>query len=465
MLARWHAVLSEAGMTLLGEAPGGGLQTSEGEFQHYQQQDDQDSTAISPRVEVLEQHQQQDDQDSTAISPRVEVLEQHQQQGDRDSTAVSPLVEVLNGDLLANILTYLHWSEVMNARAVCHVWQIAVLVTPVEELFVTKREIALDLRSIAAALPKLCKLKFDQGTRESQEFYVDDELFAYAEDFHELAHLKMSQTNLRASAPRIMQFKNLESLNLLWNTSLEWSLTDLSMLPKLKVLYCPQNRELTGSLENLHVLSRTLTTCNLHGCQKVTGNLKDLASMPVLEKLDVVGTQVTGDIREIGRSDFRSLKSLEVGTYVYGGGEIKRVIDAPSIMSARHQLKKQFPDVFTSTARLRLSQDSPERYDYRGHHTRLPPFWVEFVTFGRRTGWRWTNACASGDCEIHWLDPEPQAVDAGYEDYIKELGSRNTERFYKGFLVPPTQDEHRERDAEIRLDPWLRRSTRYGSQF
>ena len=54
MSARWYGVLSEAGMTLLEEAPRGSLQTSEKEFQQHQQQDDQDGTAISPRVEGLD---------------------------------------------------------------------------------------------------------------------------------------------------------------------------------------------------------------------------------------------------------------------------------------------------------------------------------------------------------------------------------------------------------------------------
>jgi hypothetical protein len=84
-------------------------------------------------------------------------------------------------------------------------WRNVVLITPVQELFVTKREIALDLRSISAALPNLCKLKFHQGTHESQEFFVDDELFSHADDFRKLVlHLQLSQTHLRTSAPRIM---------------------------------------------------------------------------------------------------------------------------------------------------------------------------------------------------------------------------------------------------------------------
>jgi hypothetical protein len=72
---------------------------------------------------------------------------------------------------------------------------------------------------------------------------------------------------------------------MLWNRALEWDLADLSALQKLRVLYCPQNHELTGSLESLYVLSLRLTTCNLHGCQQVSENLKDVATMPVLEEL------------------------------------------------------------------------------------------------------------------------------------------------------------------------------------
>jgi hypothetical protein len=163
---------------------------------------------------------------------------------------------------------------------------------------------------------------------------------------------------------------------MLWNRALEWDLADLSALQKLRVLYCPQNHELTGSLESLHALSRTLTTCNLHGCQQVTGNLKDMATMPVLEELDVGDTEVTGDIRKIGANDFRSLKSLELSAHIYGGsGKMKRVSDAPGIMSARYKLMKRIPGAFKTTQRLRLSEISPDRYVYQGRYGRVCYVW------------------------------------------------------------------------------------------
>jgi hypothetical protein len=85
------------------------------------------------------------------VQEEKEDQQQHQRQGDDDdSTVISVQVEVLEGDLLADILSYLHWAEVMKSGAVCRVWRNALPITPVQELFVTKREIALfDLRRFA----------------------------------------------------------------------------------------------------------------------------------------------------------------------------------------------------------------------------------------------------------------------------------------------------------------------------
>jgi hypothetical protein len=122
-----------------------------------------------------------------------------------------------------------------------------------------------------------------------------------------------------------------------------------------------------------------------------------------------------------------------------GSGKMKRVSDAPGIMSARYKSMKRIPVAFKTTQRLRLSEISPDRYVYQGHHSREPPSMVEFATFDPRIGWRWTNAVRGGGCEIVNL----------------ALNSRN--KFYRGFLVPPTVDEYRERNAEVPLDRMLSR--------
>jgi hypothetical protein len=55
------------------------------------------------------------------------------------------------------------------------------------------------------------------------------------------------------------------------------------------------------------------------------------------------------------------------------------------------------------------------------------------------------------------LDPEPQTGDAGYEDYIKHLALNSRNKFYRGFLVPPTVDEYRERNPEAPSDRMISR--------
>ena len=52
---------------------------------------------------------------------------------------------VLHGDLLARILSYLPWTEVMKCRVVSREWRDAALITPVQELVIDKEDIALAL--------------------------------------------------------------------------------------------------------------------------------------------------------------------------------------------------------------------------------------------------------------------------------------------------------------------------------
>jgi hypothetical protein len=88
--------------------------------------------------------------------------------------------------------------------------------------------------------------------------------------------------------------------------------------------------------------------------------LEDVSDFPRLEILQVNGTKVTGDIREIGRDDFKSLEELDLGEGVYGGGCLMAIQDAPSIMFARYQLLKRMPGLFTKK-RWSLTRDSTDR--------------------------------------------------------------------------------------------------------
>lgn len=114
----------------------------------------------------------------------------------------------------------------------------------------------------------------------------------------------------------------------------------------------------------------------------------ELADFPNLKDVGLEGTNVTGDIREISDDSFVALESLGVGDGVYGGGDFKRIHDAPAIMLARYRVKKRNPEIF-SNRRWALAYDSPDRYEIQGHHSRAFPFHAEFVVAGTRIGWRW----------------------------------------------------------------------------
>jgi len=190
--------------------------------------------------------------------------------------------------------------------------------------------------------------------------------------------------------------------------------------------------------------------CQLSGCRQVEGNLMDLAQMPFLEELNLCETRVTGDIRDVTEQDFVRLQSLEVTQPIFGGGPLSSVSQAKDVMQARYHIKRRIPRAFSLIQRLRLSEFSSDWYEYDEgiRRKQAPPFWVEFVQCGPRTGWRWTNVFDGGQCDIHWLEPEPQMDDDcdgnEYHLYLdaidKELHPR---RLYRGFLSPPTHEEHR----------------------
>ncbi|KAL3934212.1 MAG: hypothetical protein SGBAC_010024, partial [Bacillariaceae sp.] len=227
-------------------------------------------------------------------------------------------------------------------------------------------------------------------------------------------------------------------------------------LPKLKKLHCMNNSYLTGNLESLQVLGQTLVEVNLCGCEDVEGSIMSLAKFPCLEELTLLRTKIAGDIRDIGANDFVALKKVDFGGHVYGGGNMNRIEDAADLMLARYRLKKRSPTLFEQR-RWSLAETSTQHYQFGGHHSRVPPFNVEFVKAGPRLGWRWTNCVSGGSCETHWFDPEPNPSGPEYDIYVKEVEDvqRGVE-FYAGFHVPPTQMEHDELNRRRPMDPMLR---------
>ena len=77
-------------------------------------------------------------------------LEDHDTKGkaeDRKQTE-GPCDTVLHGDMLARIMSYLAWKEVMNCRVVNHVWREAARNAPIQELYVDREDVALALQAI-----------------------------------------------------------------------------------------------------------------------------------------------------------------------------------------------------------------------------------------------------------------------------------------------------------------------------
>ena len=221
----------------------------------------------------------------------------------------------------------------------------------------------------------------------------------------------------------------------------------LAELPVLKELECQYNHHLTGKISNLRLLKDTLEKVTIKDCENVEGNFMDLADFPWLKELDLPDTAVTGDIRDIGETDFSSLEQLILPKEVYGisGYELQRISDAPELIRAVYLLKKQRPALIDIILwYVQLSEDSPDWYESVEDDDYIypPPFLIQFVTAGSRVGYRWRTH--SNPCEVNWLDPEPDRDSSDYEQYIVKLRLIESEvDFYRGFHQPPTEEEYR----------------------
>jgi len=219
----------------------------------------------------------------------------------------------------------------------------------------------------------------------------------------------------------------------------------LSGLPSLKVLNCTINLHLTGNLSSLRVLKDTLEKVKIWLCDHVGGNFMDLADFSHLKELDLRGTNVRGDIRDIREHDFPALESLLLPPGVYGnkGHELQRISDAPDIISTVYSIKKQRPTLLKDWYG-KLCEASPEWYYEEEDDCNTAPLFIAFVQAGPRLGYRWETAHAVPiACEVNWLDPEPGRESSDYEKYTKEL--QEIERqvgIYRGFHQPPTEEEH-----------------------
>ena len=260
-------------------------------------------------------------------------------------------------------LSVLGLKLLVGARMVCRAWRDAVRsLFPLQELFVASASVASRLQDIAAAVPNLQCLKYHPDRDGSEDFVVDDALFAHSTCFEQLTHLTACRLMIR-SASSVLQMQHLTHLTLGWNKQCAWDLGDLAALPHLVSLDCHQNHQLTGSLSSLGHLSTKLRVCLLLCCYKVTGDLSDLCDFVSLKQLDVNETAVRGDVSELGPGDLSSLEQCAVSE---SGTTLHKIADAEPVMAALHRVSKTHPRLPLPRARDRQRRSSQRPHRLRG---------------------------------------------------------------------------------------------------
>jgi hypothetical protein len=389
----------------------------------------------------------------------------------------------LSVDVLANIFRYLGGPKrIMCQRGVCNKWKEAVKRTIIPPIYFNVDTVVKynAMRVMAEAMPNLQLLmisgfgwgrghKWSDGEDPDEEFaeimstYTrhthDIEIIS---NFSKLCRLEIdidSKLSLNGRYPVLFNsFPLLEKLSIRNCNYLKWDLGMLGGLPLLKEFNCEYNYSLTGNISSLRVLKDTLEKVTINDCDNVEGNFMDLADFPHLEELDLDDTGVTGDIRDIGENGFSMLERLALPKGVYGGWgyEFQRISDGPEFIRAVYLLEKQRPALKMKYRYGRLSEDSPDWYNfYVDDDEHAPPFYIHFVEAGSRLGYQWdADGYGQNPCEVNWLDPEPDRESSDFEEYMEEL--QRIERqvrtsMCQGFHQPPTEEEyHRLLDEHAR---------------
>ncbi len=213
-------------------------------------------------------------------------------------------------------------------------------------------------------------------------------------------------------------------------------------MPILKELKLTWNSHLTGNIRSLRVLKETLEKVCIESCKNVRGNFMDLADFPRLLSLELIDMeQVSGDICDIGESDFLAIKDLELSADGGTCTEFDRVSDALDIISTLYPIMKQRPVLLKHWFGM-LSGDSPDWYE-GGYECDTAPLCIRFLQAGSRVGYHWYAIVDDVPCEAIWLDPEPDKEGSDYEKYVNELQKIEGQvDVYKGFQQPPNEDEY-----------------------
>jgi hypothetical protein len=371
-------------------------------------------------------------------------------------------------DVLPNILEFLPPKDIMRQRRVCRKCREAATktVVPLTDFCINSLEKCNVMGVMTRAMPNLQQItiyplvyghKYNDGEDPDEEqvarfsdLYTSHDIEIIS-NFSKLRILDIYDTLLNGRYPFLFNnFPLLQKLSINYCKYLKWDLEMLAGLPLLKELECSYNKCLTGNIDSLGVLKDTLEKVKIDNCDHVEGNFMDMADFPHLKVLDLFGTSVTGDIRNIGVNDFSSLEQLILPKRVFGGKgyELQRITDGPDLVRAVYLLNKQRPALIFEYWHGKLSEDSPDWYGPMRYYAPPPPFRIGCVQAGSRIGYQWGTGNGN-PCEVNWLDPEPDKESGDYGKYTEDLQKIESRvNFYRGFHQPPTEEEYRRLDEE-----------------
>jgi hypothetical protein len=357
-----------------------------------------------------------------------------------DGHIMLPSFDDLGTDVLANIFGFLGPMDIMRARQNKKMREAAkkTIVPPTEFRIESVRDYNLTA-AMTTALPNLqqlsiCYLEPGHKFSDGEDPYDDEAERTAGYDTHEIdiisnfrelrsleIMIEIDEAPLNGRYPSLFNFPLLQKLTIV-TCYIEWDLEMLGGLPLLEEL--DTDCWLTGNLSSLRVLKDTLKKARITRDNDVEGNFMDLADFPHLRVLNLSGTNVKGDIRDISEHDFLSLESLTLPEGVYGasGHELQRISDAPDFIHTFLPIMRRRPNLRLTNWYGRLSKTSPD----------FSPMYLVFVQAGPRIGYRWQSGSERPRirCEVNWLDPKPSRGSSDFEKYSKALNE--IERKVKG---------------------------------
>mmetsp|Transcript_21763 Transcript_21763/g.47471 ORF Transcript_21763/g.47471 Transcript_21763/m.47471 type:complete len:533 (-) Transcript_21763:147-1745(-) len=385
-----------------------------------------------------------------------------------------PPIDQLGTELLALILGYLDWTDIMKSR-VCVRLKEASRMAKVRLLTGTRtllyqryssESLEPSMARKEVPSPTLSPLNFERivkvlpiieelDLREIRGRPSGDAQIAETLDLNHLAsyrflkRLHLRTLGLGRAFPILTKLVDLQVLDI--SGSMEWN-------PHLKL----DLKDLSG-LRNLEYL-------NVGLCRGVTGNLLSVADFPCLRVLNVGDTKVTGDIRQIGPKHFCLLETLETGYTSIFGGSVLEFGDATAIAGAwrdlilqrvecgqplirqEFSLAKKFFSLTLTLTRSSLSFDGTA-YEGDGYVTLFAPhalpLHLEILSAaGLRFGYRWTNK-SGGTCDVVWIDAEPDLSEVEsieeqkYRSDLRYIEEGSSTSMFRGHLEPPTPAEYK----------------------